>query len=190
MIQVDKNNFKKEVTDFKGVVVADFYADWCNPCKILSPLLEEMSREKKYKQIKFIRVNVDQNHELAGMFGVMSIPSVILFKDGRRVTQQIGVSQKSDYENLIEEAIKFDPKAKRKQEIIVFSAPGCPYCQMAKAYLKERDIPFRDVDVSRDRAMAMKMVGRSGQTGVPQLWINGEVIIGFNRPLIDQLLGL
>ena len=190
MIQVNKNSFRDEVIDFKGVVVADFYADWCAPCKILSPLLEEMSKEKKNKAIKFIKVNVDQNQELAGMFGIMSIPTVILFKDGKRVTQRIGVSQKADYEELIKKAINFDPKARGKQEVIVFSTPTCPYCQMAKAYLKEKKIPFRNIDVTVDQKMAQEMVGRSGQTGVPQLWINGEVVVGFNKPLIDQLLDL
>lgn len=73
--------------------------------------------------------------------------------------------------------------------VIVFSTPNCPYCNMAKRYLRERGIRFRDVDVSRDPAAARDMVRRSGQQGVPVIDINGKIIVGFDRARIDQLLG-
>ncbi|MCX8025672.1 MAG: glutaredoxin family protein [Thermanaerothrix sp.] len=74
--------------------------------------------------------------------------------------------------------------------VIVFSTPNCPFCNMAKRYLRERGIKFRDVDVSRDAAAARDMVRRSGQQGVPVIDINGQIVIGFDRPKIDRLLGL
>ncbi|MDT8898133.1 MAG: glutaredoxin family protein [Thermanaerothrix sp.] len=74
--------------------------------------------------------------------------------------------------------------------VIVFSTPNCPFCNMAKRYLRERGIKFRDVDVSRDAAAARDMVRRSGQQGVPVIDINGKIVIGFDRPKIDRLLGL
>ena len=61
---------------------------------------------------------------------------------------------------------------------------------MAKAYLKDKKIEFEDIDVSQDQNQARAMVEKSGEMGVPQLWINDEVVIGFNKPVIDQLLGL
>lgn len=76
------------------------------------------------------------------------------------------------------------------KKIKVFSTPTCPYCHMAKDYLKEKKISFEDIDVSKDQKQARAMVEKSGQMGVPQLWIDDEVIIGFNKPIIDQLLGL
>ncbi len=72
----------------------------------------------------------------------------------------------------------------------VFSTPTCPYCHMAKDYLKSKKVSFEDIDVSLDHIQARAMVERSGEMGVPQLWINDEVVIGFNKPVIDQLLGL
>ncbi|MCD6522292.1 MAG: glutathione S-transferase N-terminal domain-containing protein [Candidatus Diapherotrites archaeon] len=72
--------------------------------------------------------------------------------------------------------------------VIVYSTPSCPYCAMAKEYLKSMGIPFEDVDVSKDRARAMEMVQKSGQMGVPVIDINGTVIVGFNRPAIDMAL--
>lgn len=74
--------------------------------------------------------------------------------------------------------------------VIVFSTPNCPYCNMAKRYLRERGIRFRDVDVSRDPAAARDMVRRSGQQGVPVIDINGKIVVGFDRARINQLLGL
>nr|WP_299027075.1 glutaredoxin family protein [uncultured Thermanaerothrix sp.] len=74
--------------------------------------------------------------------------------------------------------------------VIVFSTPNCPFCNMAKRYLRERGIKFRDVDVSRDAAAARDMVRRSGQQGVPVIDINGNIVVGFDRPKIDRLLGL
>ena len=75
------------------------------------------------------------------------------------------------------------------KKVKVFSTPTCPYCHMAKAYLKNKKVEFEDIDVSRDQAQAIQMVQKSGEMGVPQLWIDDEVVVGFNQPVIDQLLG-
>lgn len=72
--------------------------------------------------------------------------------------------------------------------VIVYSTPTCPYCQAAKRYLASRGIPFEDIDVSRNRAAAIEMIRKSGQQGVPVLDINGEIIVGFDRPRIDAAL--
>lgn len=79
---------------------------------------------------------------------------------------------------------------KKYPRVIIFTTPHCPYCKKAKKYLRERGVPFKDVDVSRDAAAARDMVRRSGQQGVPVLDIGGKIIIGFDRPKIDRLLGL
>lgn len=76
----------------------------------------------------------------------------------------------------------------KQHTVKVFSTPTCPYCYMAKDYLKAKNISFEDIDVSRDRNQAMAMVQKSGQMGVPQLWIDDEVVVGFNTARIDQLL--
>ncbi len=76
----------------------------------------------------------------------------------------------------------------KPHSVKVFSTPTCPYCYMAKDYLKAKNIQFEDIDVSRDRNQAMAMVERSGQMGVPQLWIDDEVVVGFNTSKIEELL--
>lgn len=72
--------------------------------------------------------------------------------------------------------------------VVVYSTPTCGYCHQAKAYLKQRGIPFTEHDVSRDQAAARQMIQLSGQQGVPVIVIDGQVVVGFNRPQIDQLL--
>ncbi|GAB4505012.1 MAG: glutaredoxin family protein [Anaerolineales bacterium] len=74
--------------------------------------------------------------------------------------------------------------------VIVFSTPTCSFCNMAKKYFREKGIHFRDVDVSRDQAAARDMMRRSGQSGVPVIDIGGKIIVGFDRPKIDKLLGI
>ncbi len=79
---------------------------------------------------------------------------------------------------------------KPQPRVIVFSTPTCTYCNAAKRYFREKGIKFKDVDVTRDAAAARDMVRRSGQQGVPVIDIGGRIVVGFNRPAIDQLLGL
>ncbi|MFZ5881638.1 MAG: glutaredoxin domain-containing protein [Chloroflexota bacterium] len=74
--------------------------------------------------------------------------------------------------------------------VIVFSTPTCSFCNLAKKYFRERGVRFKDVDVSRDATAARDMLRRSGQSGVPVIDINGRIIVGFDRPKIDKLLGL
>jgi glutaredoxin-like YruB-family protein len=79
---------------------------------------------------------------------------------------------------------------KKFPRVIIFTTPSCSFCRSAKAYLRQKGVPFKDVDVSRDSSAARDMVRRSGQQGVPVLDIGGKVIVGFDRPKIDRLLGL
>lgn len=78
----------------------------------------------------------------------------------------------------------------RRHRVIVFTTPTCSWCRRVKSYLRERKVPFREVDVSRDATAARDLQRRTGQTGVPVIEINGKTIVGFDRPAIDRLLGL
>lgn len=79
---------------------------------------------------------------------------------------------------------------KKQPRVIVFSTPTCTYCNMAKKYFRQNKIRFRDVDVSRDPTAARDMQRRSGQMGVPVIDIGGKIIVGFDKPKINQLLSL
>lgn len=79
-------DFNSEIKE--GIVLVDFYADWCGPCRMLSPVIEELARE--LPDLKVIKVNVDEREDVAKMFGVMSIPTLILFRDGQMDKKQVG----------------------------------------------------------------------------------------------------
>jgi glutaredoxin 3 len=79
---------------------------------------------------------------------------------------------------------------KKYPRVIVFSTPTCSYCHKAKQYFRSKQVPFKNVDVSRDQAAARDMIKRSGQQGVPQIRIGSKTIVGFDRPKIDRILGL
>lgn len=81
-------------------------------------------------------------------------------------------------------------KSASQPRIIVFSTPTCSYCNIAKRYFRDKKIKFRDVDVSRDQKAAMDMQRRTGQTGVPVILINNKPIVGFDKPKINQILGI
>ncbi len=74
--------------------------------------------------------------------------------------------------------------------VLIFTTPTCSFCNMAKKYFREKGIRFKEVDVSRDPVAARDMVRRSGQQGVPVIDIGGKIVVGFDRPKIDKLLGL
>ncbi len=79
---------------------------------------------------------------------------------------------------------------KKQPRVIMFTTPTCSFCKTAKQYFRQQGIRFKDVDVSRDPVAARDMVRRSGQQGVPQILIGSKIIVGFDRPKIDRLLGL
>ncbi|CAM3619718.1 thioredoxin [Erysipelothrix urinaevulpis] len=101
MKNVTKDNFNTEIEN--GVVLVDFYADWCGPCKMISPILSELSTELE-GEAAIVKVNVDEESELAQRFDVMSIPTLILFKDGKPVGRQTGFLPKPELEKFIKSA--------------------------------------------------------------------------------------
>ena len=103
--KINKENFDSKVE--KGVVLVDFFANWCMPCKMLSPVLEEAS-ELFGDKVSIYKVDVDKDNELAARFNVMSIPNLILFKDGKAVNQHVGFASKQDIVDFIKTALKSD----------------------------------------------------------------------------------
>jgi len=100
-VHITDDDFQKEVLDNKGLVLVDFWAPWCGPCRMLGPVIEELSEEVKEKA-KVCKMNVDENIEFPQKYGIMSIPSVLLFKDGELVETMIGLQPKDAYLVAIE----------------------------------------------------------------------------------------
>ena len=110
---VDEKNFETEVLKSDKLVLIDFYADWCGPCKALAPTLEDFAEENK-DTVKVVKINVDENQNLAKAFGVRSIPTLVTMKDGAALNGMKGNVPKSGIENLIAESLKTAQDAANK----------------------------------------------------------------------------
>lgn len=105
MVQVfTTENFDSEVLKSDIPVLVDFYADWCGPCKMMAPVVEKISGEYEGK-IKAGKLNVDENPEIAGQYGVMTIPTIMVIKDGQVVDKTIGVQPKKALTNIIDKVV-------------------------------------------------------------------------------------
>ena len=98
-IEVTAQNFDEEVLNYKGKVLVDFWAEWCGPCMMLGPIIEEVSEE--VDDVKFCKVNCDEARDVALQFGIMTIPNLIVFENGEQVNQSIGYIEKENVLKLI-----------------------------------------------------------------------------------------
>lgn len=95
VLNISKEQFQSEVLEAKGVVFVDFYADWCGPCKMTGPIIEELAKE--LTNVKFVKINVDENPDLASQYSIFSIPTFLIFKEGKVVHQMVGAMSKEAF---------------------------------------------------------------------------------------------
>ena len=100
VIKLDDSNFDREVTQGDKPVIVDFWAEWCGPCKMIAPMLDEIAREKA-DSVKVAKVNVDENQSLSIKYNIRAIPALLLFKNGQLRDQVTGVTSKQDLLNRI-----------------------------------------------------------------------------------------
>ena len=99
VININQANFQQEVINSDRPVLVDFWASWCGPCKMLSPIIDEIAEERS--DIKVCKINVDEQPELANQFQIMSIPTLIVFKDGKVVNQTSGARPKNQILSML-----------------------------------------------------------------------------------------
>lgn len=99
VLKVTSENFKEEVLNSEKTVLIDFYADWCGPCKMLAPIIEEIAQENQ--DIKVAKINIDNERDLALDYDVMSIPTLVVIKDGQELDRVVGLADKAEILNLL-----------------------------------------------------------------------------------------
>lgn len=99
VIKVTSKNFKQEVLESNKTVLIDFYADWCGPCKMLSPIVDEVAEENE--DIKVVKINIDEVQDIAVEYQIMSIPTLVVIKNGKEVNRSVGVIDKSEILELV-----------------------------------------------------------------------------------------
>ncbi len=99
VLEITYENFDLEVLNSDKTVLIDFYADWCNPCKVLSPIVEEVANENK--NIKVVKINIDEVQEIANQYGIMSIPTLVVIKNGEEVNRSVGVISKTEIIDMV-----------------------------------------------------------------------------------------
>ena len=104
-IEFNDDNFQQEVIEADVPVLVDFWATWCGPCKIIGPIVEELAADNEGKAVKVGKMDVDANDATPGQYGVMSIPTLIVFKDGKPFKQMVGVQTKEVLQAALDEAM-------------------------------------------------------------------------------------
>lgn len=100
IIEMNNENFDEEINKKYKILIVDFWAEWCGPCKLLSPIIEEIATELE-NQVTFGKVNLDSNQDLAMKFSIRSIPTLLMFKDGELKDTKVGLLSKSDLQDWI-----------------------------------------------------------------------------------------
>jgi len=101
---VDGQSFASEVLESREPVLVDFYAEWCGPCKIVGPIVEELAGEYTGK-LKVVKVDIDQAQKIAGQYGIMSVPTLMIFKNGQKADQKVGALPKEQLQSWVDATI-------------------------------------------------------------------------------------
>ena len=144
-------------------------------------------------EIKVLAADLNVTRDIHLKYEIKTAPTLIEF-DGKELKNLYkGANSYSYYKALFEDAVyiaKSSKEGKVQERITVYSTPTCSWCNTLKSYLRQHHIRYTDVDVSRDTAKAQEMVRKSGQQGVPQTDINGQIIVGFDKARINTLLDI
>jgi len=143
------------------------------------------------ENITIFLADVSQVRDIHTAYSITTAPSLLEFENNRTKNVTKGVHDVIFYKGLFEN-VAFFAKAEKEgvkvKSVTVYSTPSCSWCGTLKSYLRKNGIRFTDIDVSRNESAAQEMVRRSGQQGVPQTLINGEIIVGFDKSKINRLL--
>jgi glutaredoxin-like YruB-family protein len=148
---------------------------------------------KKRKNNVLCNTDVNEVSDIHPEFGVTSVPTLLFFEKRQLRNMIKGCHQPEQFNAIFDKSavvIATNGEKKSQKNVTVYTTPTCTWCNTVKRHLQESGIRYREVDVSRDQKAAEEMVRRSGQQGVPQTDINGEIIVGFDKTRINRLIGI
>jgi len=185
----DHKNFGEVQEKHKEFLIVLFYANFSSASKRALAELEQFSKENE--QVAVYVIDVERVKGVHKQFGVENVPTVLALRKGKVAQRLEGVESAQFYARIFSGAYPSHYKTGKSpvsHRVIVYSGPGCPACGTAKAYLRRRGVSFREVDIARDQHAAQSLVRRSGQMAVPQIDIDGHLVVGFDQPKIDRIL--
>ena len=152
-----------------------------------------LSAAKKFEKVNVLVADVSTVRDIHTHYNITSSPSLLIFEGERFINVVKGCNDPAYYISLFEESY-FHPVFKKEEtkqkRVTLYSTPSCSWCNVLKNHLKASNIRFTEVDVSQNQEAAEQMVRRSGQRGVPQTDIDGQIIVGFDKNKINSLLGI
>lgn len=137
--------------------------------------------------------DVNQVKDIHPEYGVTTVPSLLQFENGELKNVIKGCHTKEQFSSMISKTVSATNttgEAKRQKRVIVYTTPTCSWCNTIKRYFKETGIQYHEVNVAADQKAAEEMVRKSGQQGVPQTEIDGQIVVGFDKARINTLLGI
>jgi glutaredoxin-like YruB-family protein len=187
----DREHLRDMAARYSEYFVLAFWGTFSDSAKRALRELTEFARD--YKDVPVFSVDVEKAKGIHKEYGVDSVPTVLAIKDGREADRFVGVESAAFYATqLVGMAPRHmaRPARKKSLRVTVYTSPGCPPCGLVKTYLRDHGISFRSVDISRDERAARDIARRSGQQAVPQIDINGRIVVGFDRGKLAGLLGI
>ncbi|HRQ28891.1 MAG TPA: thioredoxin family protein [Saprospiraceae bacterium] len=189
------NNLRelKNLAGKEDVVFAMLYKNNSDASTCTRKALEDAFTDGSQK-VCLAEIDVEKTRDIHGAFGIESVPAVIFFRNGDFVNVVRGCMNQHYYKALIEESMAGQKSRDKNQpkipQVTVYSTPSCTWCTRLKDHLNRNNIRYREINVAADPAQAEEMKRRSGQLGVPQTDIDGQMIVGFDQARIDKLLGI
>ena len=185
----DDKHLGKVQEKHREFLILVFYANFSSSAKRALTELENFSRENK--EVPVYIIDVEKVKGIHKQFGVTNVPTVLVLEKEKVVRKIEGVESAQFYARILAGAAPSWHKGGEKtisHRVVVYSGLGCPACGTAKAYLRRRGVSFREIDISRDQHVAERLVRRSGQMAVPQIDIDGHLVVGFDQAKIDRFL--
>jgi glutaredoxin-like YruB-family protein len=187
----DQEQLQKAAAEHADYFVLAFWGSFSDAAQRALYELTEFAHQ--YEGIAVHVVDVQKVKGVHKEYGVDSVPTLLVMKKGREISRFLGVESATFYATQLAGTAPSHiarPSRRNPLRVTVYTSPGCPPCGQVKAYLREHGISFSSIDISRDERAAREIVRRSGQQAVPQIDINGRIVVGFDPAKLANLLGI